>query len=66
MGDAIISPAGAPLKMMPDDKYADPIQAFESLKRLRNLDLPIDRLLVGDGEPIRENAMAALTAFLSR
>jgi uncharacterized cupin superfamily protein len=61
-GDAFWgAPAGA-LRLMPDEKLADPVRAILAARRLRAL--PIDHLLVGDGQPIFGNAQAALGAMI--
>jgi len=62
-GDAFWgAPAGA-LRLMPDEKLADPAAAILSARRVR--ELPIDHLLVGDGMPIFGNANAALSAMIA-
>lgn len=62
VGDAVWgAPAGA-LRLMPDEKLADPAQAALSLRRLLSLD--VRHLLTGDGTPIFECAAGALQAAL--
>jgi uncharacterized cupin superfamily protein/glyoxylase-like metal-dependent hydrolase (beta-lactamase superfamily II) len=62
-GDAFWgAPAGA-LRLMPDEKLADPVRAILSARRVRAL--PIEHLLVGDGMPIFGNAVPALTAMIA-
>jgi uncharacterized cupin superfamily protein/glyoxylase-like metal-dependent hydrolase (beta-lactamase superfamily II) len=62
-GDAFWgAPAGA-LRLMPDEKLADPVRAVLSARRVRAL--PIDHLLVGDGMPVFGNARAALSAMIA-
>jgi uncharacterized cupin superfamily protein len=61
-GDAFWgAPAGA-LRLMPDEKLADPVRAVLSARRV--LELPIDHLLVGDGMPVFGAAKTALTAMI--
>jgi uncharacterized cupin superfamily protein len=63
-GDAFWgAPAGA-LRLMPDEKLADPVRALLSARRVRELE--IDHLLVGDGMPIFGGARAALGALIDR
>lgn len=62
VGDAVWgAPAGA-LRLMPDEKLADPTVAALSLRLLLALD--VRHLLVGDGTPIYERAADALQAAL--
>jgi uncharacterized cupin superfamily protein len=62
-GDAFWgTPAGA-LRLMPDEKLADPVRAVLSARRVR--ELAIDHLLVGDGQPIFGNAPRALSALIA-
>jgi uncharacterized cupin superfamily protein len=62
-GDAFWgTPAGA-LRLMPDEKLADPVRAVLSARRIRAL--WIDHLLVGDGMPIFGDARRALTAMIA-
>lgn len=61
-GDAFWgAPAGA-LRLMPDEKLADPARALLSARRIRALQL--DHLLVGDGLPVFGNAHAVFGAML--
>jgi uncharacterized cupin superfamily protein len=62
-GDAFWgTPAGA-LRLMPDDKLADPARAVLSARRVRAL--TIDHLLVGDGAPVFGAARRALSAMIA-
>jgi uncharacterized cupin superfamily protein len=62
VGDAVWgAPAGA-LRLMPDEKLADPARAALSLRRLLALD--VRHLLTGDGTPVYERASDALQAAL--
>jgi len=62
-GDAFWgTPAGA-LRLMPDEKLADPARAVLSARRIRAL--PIEHLLVGDGAPIFGGARRALSAMIA-
>jgi len=62
-GDAFWgAPAGA-LRLMPDEKLADPVRAILSARRVRALD--IDHLLVGDGMPVFGGAQGALSALIA-
>jgi uncharacterized cupin superfamily protein/glyoxylase-like metal-dependent hydrolase (beta-lactamase superfamily II) len=62
-GDAFWgAPAGA-LRLMPDEKLADPVRAALSARRIRAL--PIDHLLVGDGMPVFGAARDALSAMIA-
>ncbi len=62
-GDAFWgAPAGA-LRLMPDEKLADPIRAVLSARRIRALG--IDHVLVGDGMPIFGGAQGALSAMIA-
>lgn len=61
-GDAFWGvPAGA-LRLMPDDKLADPERAALSSRRL--LELNVQHLLVGDGMPVFHRAFEALSEML--
>ena len=61
-GDAFWGvPAGA-LRIMPDEKLADPIRATFSARRVRGLNL--NALLVGDGAPVFRDASAVLGAAI--
>jgi len=61
-GDAFWgSPAGS-LRLMPDEKLADPSRAALSARAIRAL--PLMHLLVGDGAPVFGNAHDALGAML--
>jgi uncharacterized cupin superfamily protein len=61
-GDAFWGvPAGA-LRLMPDEKLADPARAALSARRL--LEANVRHLLVGDGMPVFHRAFEALTAML--
>jgi uncharacterized cupin superfamily protein len=62
-GDAFWgTPAGA-LRLMPDEKLADPARAILSARRVRAL--CIDHLLVGDGAPVFGDAQRALSAMIA-
>jgi uncharacterized cupin superfamily protein len=62
-GDAFWgTPAGA-LRLMPDEKLADPARAILSARRVRAL--AVEHLLVGDGAPIFGGAQRALTAMIA-
>ena len=62
-GDAFWgTPAGA-LRLMPDEKLADPARAVLSARRIRALH--IEHLLVGDGAPIFGGARRALSAMIA-
>lgn len=62
-GDAFWgTPAGA-LRLMPDEKLADPTRAILSARRVRALE--IDHLLVGDGAPLFGDARRALSALIA-
>lgn len=63
-GDAFWgAPAGA-LRLMPDEKLADPSRALLSARRMRALEL--EHLLVGDGMPVFGGAHRALGALIDR
>jgi uncharacterized cupin superfamily protein/glyoxylase-like metal-dependent hydrolase (beta-lactamase superfamily II) len=62
VGDALWGdPAGA-VRMMPDDKLADPILAARSLRKLRASNPR--HLLVGDGTPVFGNAYQVISSYL--
>jgi uncharacterized cupin superfamily protein len=62
-GDAFWgTPAGA-LRLMPDEKLADPARAILSARRVRALWL--EHLLVGDGAPIFGDAQRALSKMIA-
>lgn len=66
LGDALIGhPVGA-LSMLPEAKYPNREQAFQSLKKLADIDLGLETLLLGDGEPFLENAQHQLEMFFVR
>jgi glyoxylase-like metal-dependent hydrolase (beta-lactamase superfamily II) len=52
LGDALIHKAGGQLSMLPNDKYSNVKLARQGLTRLQTFADEIDRVLVGDGEPI--------------
>jgi hypothetical protein len=61
-GDALWGvPAGA-LRLMPDEKLADPARAALSIRRL--LEANVRHLLVGDGMPVFHGAFDALATML--
>jgi uncharacterized cupin superfamily protein len=61
-GDALWGvPAGA-LRLMPDEKLADPARAMLSIRRL--LEANVRHLLVGDGMPVFHGAFDALATML--
>jgi len=62
LGDALIGAPPGSLRMLPDDKYADPAKARAGLKRL--LDLRFDALLLGDGASIPQGGRRAVESFL--
>jgi glyoxylase-like metal-dependent hydrolase (beta-lactamase superfamily II) len=62
LGDALIGKVPGKLNMLPPDKYRDPKLAKKGLSKLLNYEF--ETLLVGDGEPILENAKEAVTVFL--
>ena len=64
LGDALIGAPPGSLRMLPDDKYADPAKARGGLKRL--LDLRFDALLLGDGASIPQGGRRAVESFLRR
>jgi glyoxylase-like metal-dependent hydrolase (beta-lactamase superfamily II) len=64
VGDAVIGKPAGGLSMLPDEKFKDPKLARQGLSIL--LELPAERLLVGDGTPILENARSVLEQFLSQ
>lgn len=61
LGDALIAPKGA-LKTVPADKQDDPALLRRSLETLRSLDF--DALLVGDGDPVLDDAKTAVVRWL--
>ncbi len=64
LGDALIGAPPGSLRMLPDDKYADPVKARAGLRRL--LDLRFDALLLGDGASIPRGGQQAVESFLRR
>jgi glyoxylase-like metal-dependent hydrolase (beta-lactamase superfamily II) len=64
-GDAIFS-AGEWLIVSPSYLCEDPDQARESVRRLLELDLPIERVLVAHGEDVYSGAPAQLSKILMR
>lgn len=63
-GDAFWGAPAGSLRLMPDEKLADPARAVLSARRIRAL--PIDHLLVGDGMPVFGCARQALSALIER
>ncbi len=63
-GDAFWGAPAGSLRLMPDEKLADPARALLSARRIRAL--PIEHLLVGDGMPIFGAARRALGAMIER
>jgi uncharacterized cupin superfamily protein len=62
-GDAFWGiPAGA-LRLMADEKLVDPVRATLAARRVRAL--PIDHLLVGDGQPVFGAARTALASMIA-
>ena len=61
-GDAFWGAPAGSLRLMPDEKLADPAQAALSARRL--LSLGVKHLLVGDGMPIYHHAWDALVTML--
>ncbi len=64
VGDAVIGDPAGSLRMLPDDKFADPARARRALRRL--LDHPFDALLLGDGVSIPQGGRRVLEGFLAR
>jgi len=62
VGDALWGDPAGRVRMMPDDKLADPLRAARSLRRLRVV-YP-SHLLLGDGTPIFDRAYDAITSCL--
>ncbi len=62
VGDALWGDPAGSLRMLPDEKLADPLLAVRSLRRLRVVNPR--HLLVGDGAPIFDRAYDAITAYL--
>ncbi|MFQ5992356.1 MAG: hypothetical protein ACE5NA_07950 [Nitrospiraceae bacterium] len=62
VGDAVIGAPPGSLKMLPPEKYADPVNAREGLQRLLRYDF--DTILVGDGASILTGAKAAVERAL--
>ena len=62
LGDALIGAPPGSVRLLPDDKYADPAKARAGLKRL--LALRFDALLLGDGASIPRGGRARLEEFL--
>jgi uncharacterized cupin superfamily protein len=62
VGDALWGDPAGSLRMLPDEKLADPMRAVQSLRQLRVV-YP-RHLLVGDGAPIFDRAYEAITAYL--
>ncbi|MGE0143395.1 MAG: MBL fold metallo-hydrolase [Planctomycetota bacterium] len=61
-GDAVRSHASGVLRLLPDDKLRDRARLIADLRSLR--DLPIEAILLGDGDPIFCGARNAWLAFL--
>jgi glyoxylase-like metal-dependent hydrolase (beta-lactamase superfamily II) len=62
IGDAVIGKPEGGLSMLPDEKFKDPKLARQGLKVLRQFDF--DKLLVGDGTSILNDAKAVFENFL--
>ncbi len=63
LGDALIGDPPGSLRMLPDEKFKDPLATRQGLSVLRGLSH--DRLLVGDGKSILENSRKVLEDFLN-
>ena len=61
-GDAFWGVPAGSLRLMPDEKLADPARAALSARRL--LEANVQHLLVGDGMPVFHRAFDAITAML--
>lgn len=64
LGDALIGTPAGHLTLLPAAKFEDVARARAGLLRL--LDLDVEHVLVGDGEPALGNGAAALRAALGR
>ena len=64
VGDALIGNPPGELSLLPAAKYADRRQAVQSLKRLADINLGLEVILTGDGEPIIGDAQTRLERFL--
>ena len=64
LGDALIGKPPGELGLLPPEKFADARKAFESLRRLGNLDVKM--ILVGDGDSVLSGGSAALERFFMR
>jgi glyoxylase-like metal-dependent hydrolase (beta-lactamase superfamily II) len=62
IGDAMIGKPEGSLSLLPDEKFKDPKKARAGLRILRQY--PFDKLLVGDGAVILQNAKAIFETFL--
>jgi len=62
LGDALIGAPAGSVRMLPDDKFADPAKARAGLGRL--LALRFDALLLGDGVSILRGGRAKVEEFL--
>ncbi len=62
LGDALIGKVPGKINMLPPDKFKDIEKAKQGLKVLNNYEF--DKLLLGDGESILENAGAVVKDFL--
>ena len=63
LGDALIGKVQGALNLLPAEKFADISKAFESVKKLEELEF--EMILVGDGEPILANAKTVLQKFIN-
>jgi glyoxylase-like metal-dependent hydrolase (beta-lactamase superfamily II) len=62
VGDALIGKPPGTLRLLPQEKYADPAKAKDGLRRLLKLDF--DAILVGDGASILTDAKPAVEQAL--
>ncbi|MEW6541984.1 MAG: hypothetical protein AB1411_00035 [Nitrospirota bacterium] len=62
VGDALIGKPPGTLRLLPQEKYADPAKAKDGLRRLLKLDF--DAILVGDGASVLTGAKPAVEQAL--
>ena len=62
LGDALIGKPAGQVRLLPPEKFADPVKALQGVRRI--LDVPFSALLLGDGESLVKGGHDAIRKYL--
>jgi glyoxylase-like metal-dependent hydrolase (beta-lactamase superfamily II) len=62
VGDALIGKPPGQVRLLPPEKFTDPVKALQGVRRL--LDVPFSALLLGDGESLIQGGHDAIRKYL--